>query len=341
MAQTESTFCARFPLLDPRKSKGAVAYYCTACAKILAITRFPLSPEAVKRNHPDLCPECSRSLATNLAWRAIDGKHLVTMLTNDAEFQAAYCGIAPKTERKPEIEFKRATSLFGLSFRENSLEALFQGLKKGRVVVFYGSTFCHLLSEELCCRTQLPLEKGGFHSPAVFIDGGNRFDPYAITSFARYYDLDPKTTLQNIRVSRAFTCYQLATLILEELPKVLAETGSHFVVVSDFLNLFDAADVERIDAEDLLREITLTARKLCQERSIIFLLTCLRRRPELEARIFSQADVLASFEEKNHHVQVSVSKQIAGRSTTVSIPVHRTRSQRTLHRVAPEIVSYG
>lgn len=341
MDQIGSAPVSKFPILDIRESDGAVAYHCTRCAKIWTITRFPLAPETVKSDHCYFCPECFSSLATDFRWPAIDAKHLVVMARNGVELQEAFFARSAEAKRKAEIEFTSATNLLGLSFHAKSLEALFQGLRKGSFVVFYGSTFCHRLSEELCCRAQLSLEKGGLNSPAVFVDGGNCFDPYAVSSFARSHDLDPKTVLQNIRVSRAFTCYQLAALILEELPQVLEATDSEFVVVADFLALFDAADIEEVDARELLQEVVTTARRLCRERKILFLLTCVQRRKALEEWLFPNADVLAHFKEETNHIQVSVSKQGEGRSGTFSIPVHRVQGKRILQRIAPEIVRYG
>jgi hypothetical protein len=55
------------------------------------------------------------------------------------------------------------------------------------------------------------------HEPRVF-DGGNRFDGYFVARMARRFTsnsgpLDPHAILNRIRLSRAFTCFQLAELI--------------------------------------------------------------------------------------------------------------------------------
>jgi hypothetical protein len=51
----------------------------------------------------------------------------------------------------------------------------------------------------------------------ILLDGANRFDPYRVSSFARRVLAPPETLLKRIRVARAFTCYQMATLIAEKL----------------------------------------------------------------------------------------------------------------------------
>ena len=51
----------------------------------------------------------------------------------------------------------------------------------------------------------------------IVLDGANRFDPYRVSSFAKKVSLPPVSLLKRIRIARAFTCYQMATLIEERL----------------------------------------------------------------------------------------------------------------------------
>jgi hypothetical protein len=64
--------------------------------------------------------------------------------------------------------------------------------------------------------------KGG---EVIVLDGANRFDPYAVSSFARKALIPPEGLLKRIRIARAFTCYQMATLMSEKLVYLLAEEG--------------------------------------------------------------------------------------------------------------------
>jgi hypothetical protein len=52
---------------------------------------------------------------------------------------------------------------------------------------------------------------------AIVLDGANRFDPYMVSSFAKKVSLLPENLLKKIRIARAFTCYQMATLVEERL----------------------------------------------------------------------------------------------------------------------------
>jgi hypothetical protein len=51
----------------------------------------------------------------------------------------------------------------------------------------------------------------------IVLDGANRFDPYMASSFARRALIPPERLLRRIRIARAFTCYQMATLMGERL----------------------------------------------------------------------------------------------------------------------------
>ncbi len=57
----------------------------------------------------------------------------------------------------------------------------------------------------------------------IVLDGANRFDPYRVSSFARKASIPPVRLLKRIRIARAFTCYQMATLIRERLVSSLEQ----------------------------------------------------------------------------------------------------------------------
>jgi hypothetical protein len=51
----------------------------------------------------------------------------------------------------------------------------------------------------------------------IVLDGANRFNAYTVSSFARRALIPPEKLLKSIRIARAFTCYQMATLVGERL----------------------------------------------------------------------------------------------------------------------------
>lgn len=77
-------------------------------------------------------------------------------------------------------------------------------------------------------------------APSLVLDGGNSFDPFAISSFCRKLGVD---AMEHVFVSRAFTVFQLKVLITE-LPSLIEDIHPSVVFVSFFSDLFYSDDVE-------------------------------------------------------------------------------------------------
>jgi len=60
----------------------------------------------------------------------------------------------------------------------------------------------------------------------IVLDGANRFNPYTASSFARKAFIPPESLLKKIRIARAFTCYQMATMVGERLNDLLGQGGA-------------------------------------------------------------------------------------------------------------------
>jgi hypothetical protein len=60
----------------------------------------------------------------------------------------------------------------------------------------------------------------------IVLDGANRFNPYMASSFARKAFIPPASLLKKIWIARAFTCYQMATMVGERLNDLLGQGGA-------------------------------------------------------------------------------------------------------------------
>jgi hypothetical protein len=75
--------------------------------------------------------------------------------------------------------------------------------------------YTNVIFMRLCVRALMSKRQGGFESTnVIFIDAGNNSDVYQCVNFARQYGLDIEMVLQSILVTRAFTIYQLADLLI-------------------------------------------------------------------------------------------------------------------------------
>jgi hypothetical protein len=78
-------------------------------------------------------------------------------------------------------------------------------------------------------------------APSLILDGGNSFNPFAISLFCKKLEVD---AMEQIFVSRAFTVFQLKQLITHELPSFIQKNPPRVVVVSWYSDLFYSDDVE-------------------------------------------------------------------------------------------------
>jgi hypothetical protein len=53
----------------------------------------------------------------------------------------------------------------------------------------------------------------------TLVDAAQGFDPYLVARIGRFREVSPRLLLERIRLSRAFTCHQLVTLLCETLPR--------------------------------------------------------------------------------------------------------------------------
>ena len=180
----------------------------------------------------------------------------------------------------------------------------------GESVCITGKTqFTNLLLSRLYIRALMPKRHiGGLDSShVIFIDaGGNNLDPYQCVSFARQYGLDIKKVLQSIIVCRAFTIYQLANLVIYELPKIIQQQQQQeqfdndikLIVISDLLGMFvKDPQIEIKEGEFIIEEI----------------ITSIRRQSSLSDRLFIVSLNVEGNDNNNSHKFANYSKYITKR----------------------------
>ena len=87
----------------------------------------------------------------------------------------------------------------------------------------------------------------------IFVDGANGFDPYIVSRFARRHFLAPAHLLKEIVVARAFTCYQLFTLVRERLEAMIGPHHNPLVILFGPITTLLDEDVPEQEANLLFR----------------------------------------------------------------------------------------
>jgi predicted ATP-dependent serine protease len=173
------------------------------------------------------------------------------------------------------------------------LDDLIGGLRSAHVTLFdsdnsYSSSLLHLLAVRAISE---------FGEEVVWIDGGNSIDPYAIGSLCKRLGLDKREILSSINVSRAFTAYQLVTLIDEKLEEQVEASAPSAVIVSSITEMFLDKDMKWMESHQLLRRCLDDISRITKAHETISVITNnthhqVRPSPKLSALLYERADLV-------------------------------------------------
>jgi hypothetical protein len=165
----------------------------------------------------------------------------------------------------------------------------------------------------------------------IVLDGANRFDPYMVSSFARKALISPKRLLKRIRIARAFTCYQMTTLIGERLTYLLRKEGKiaqvqrPWVILIGPLSTFLDEDVPEREAGPLFERSLRKMETLAIEEIPFFLFQASvpsdSKRTYLTRRLFQFSNWVWEVSLDNEGPKVVLKKGLAEKSTKFQAPI--------------------
>jgi len=216
-----------------------------------------------------------------------------------------------------------AQPLFSLNMQ--GVDELFPGFAPGDFALLCGSPSVISLTSLLCVRAQLPIQLGGLGSNVVFIDGGNTFRLYNIARLAQLHHLNPTETLKRVFISRAFTAYQLTSLIMEKLEETIKKYNAKLVVISDIAGFFLDNDVPHEEAQRIYSQIVSYLSNFARKHQIILIATYLpyensKRNVELQEMTFARATTVLSFVKTKYTREVSLEKHPSFILGTAELP---------------------
>jgi len=212
-----------------------------------------------------------------------------------------------------------------LSLNMPGVDELFPGFALGEFAVLYGSPSVISLTSLLCIRAQLPVQLGGLGSNVVFIDGGNTFRLYKITRLAQLHQLNPNQVLERIFISRAFTAYQLTSLILDKLEETIKSCNAKLVVISDIAGFFLGNDVPHEEAHRVYSQIVSYLSAFAKKHQITVIATYLPYSDNTRNSLFqeitcSKANTVLSFSQTTYTREVSLEKHPSFVLGTAELP---------------------
>lgn len=107
------------------------------------------------------------------------------------------------------------------------LDRLCGGFKAGELTLVDGnSSLIADLPNQLCVNTYRT-----FRSETIYVDGGMCANPYQIARYARMAELNQREVLQNVVMSRAFTVYQLSTILQDLLEPMILKRSPRTLLI--------------------------------------------------------------------------------------------------------------
>lgn len=213
-------------------TEHVLQYSCSKCNTVLRESDSPLGDVS---KTSEMCPTCGIMLVDTLQVQ----KPVLQKNNARVQLQTAY-----------ELTAKLTFDIAGM----DRLAALAVG---DHACIIGNRHYANLLLTRLLVRALMPQRYGGLGSQHVLcIDAGNCTNGYQCVNFARQYGMEIKPVLRSIILSRAFTIYQLAGVIVHKLPQLIQQFNTKIVVISDLLKMFvEDSTVKSHVARYLLREI--------------------------------------------------------------------------------------
>lgn len=125
------------------------------------------------------------------------------------------------------------------------------GLETMTITEFFGEygTGKSQISHQLAVNVQLPAENGGLNGNAIYVDTENSFRPERIVTMAKFLNMDPIKTVENITVAEAFNSdHQI--LIVERLDEVIKSRDVKLIIVDSLTTHFRS---EYLGRENLVK----------------------------------------------------------------------------------------
>ncbi len=212
-----------------------------------------------------------------------------------------------KTVLKPDIVVESGIK---------KLDDMICGFKAGKITFIEGnSSLIHDIPNRICVNTYKT-----FSEDSIYIDGGMQVDPYKITRYSKRMEIDPKKMLKHIHISRAFTVHQMSTLIYDMLEPIIKRYNPKTLVICKYPLLYLDSDVEKKEAQILLRNNISHIKKLTKKYNLITILTnpdanLVSNTRNVTSIINENADEIVDITKKEKSIQIKLKKE--GKKTEI------------------------
>jgi len=136
------------------------------------------------------------------------------------------------------------------------------------------------ISNQVCVNTYRTHRKN-----IIYIDGGMSFKPYIITKYARKIEIDQRSILDHIYISRAFTLFQLTVLLQDKLEKKIKECNPKTLIIGKFLSSYFDSNISSREANILMKNNLKKIKELTKKYKLITIISNLDARTKMGKNI--------------------------------------------------------
>mmetsp|Transcript_55684 Transcript_55684/g.120309 ORF Transcript_55684/g.120309 Transcript_55684/m.120309 type:complete len:384 (-) Transcript_55684:187-1338(-) len=165
-----------------------------------------------------------------------------------------------------------------LSTGSSQLDGLLRGgVETGQITEIFGEFRCGKtqLCHTMCVTCQLPIEKGGAESKALYIDTEGTFRPERLVSVAKRYGLNEQDVLENVTCARAYNAEHQEKLLVEA-AAVFCESRYALLIVDSATGLFRTDYIGRselADRQQALNKFLRILQRIADEHGVAVLIT--------------------------------------------------------------------
>jgi hypothetical protein len=191
-----------------------------------------------------------------------------------------------------------------------AIDSFFPGFGSSQIALIDSSDkFLFDLTHQLCVNAISNLGE-----EVVWVDGGNSINPYEIASLCRRFRLDMRETLDNVNIARAFTAYQMTSLIVDKLEKEVERTRSGTVIISCFTDLFHDKDMWWSESFQLIKRCLSSLREITERHSLVTIVTNyglakIGHKQSLGTLMEKSADSILRIENRRRTLELSLVKE--------------------------------
>jgi hypothetical protein len=157
------------------------------------------------------------------------------------------------------------------------LDKFIGGFKSGEINFIDGNNkIVSSIANQICVNTYRTYRKN-----VLYIDGGMSFSPYRLAKYAKKVELDQKVTLDHIYISRAFTLFQLTTLLQHRLEQKIIECDPKTLIIGKFLSLYLDSNISSNEASILMKNNLKKIKELTKKYELITIISNLDRGIEI------------------------------------------------------------